>query len=295
MTRRWREAAADPLRPVVRFALRHWMRHEEMVRLRQQIRYLALAELLRRDRSDDGDLTPYELSVFSQNGEDGILSEIFRRIGPGDRTFVEIGASPNESNSAFLADARGWSGTFIEASDDELRELRSKYAASTRVRIVRSFVTPSNAAELSARVRPSGRLDLLSIDIDGNDYWVWKALAGLRPRVVVIEYNAHLDPTEVKVQPYAESAWDGTSFFGASLGAIVQLGQELGYRLVHLDLSGINAFFVEETAASGNFPSEEEVLRRVPNFYLYGFRHPTGAGEAGYLSPAAEGKDPSGR
>lgn len=289
MKARWEKAVA-PVRPVVRFALRHWMRHEEMVRLRQQVRYLALSELLRPDRSDEGDLTPYELSVFSQNGEDGVLSEIFRRIGPGERTFMEIGASLNEANSVFLADARGWSGTFVEASEAEFRDLSAKYSPSERVRILRSFVTPSNASDVAAQAAPSGRLDLLSIDIDGNDYWIWKALASaeLHPRVVVIEYNAHLRAADVNVRPYDDAAWDGTSYTGASLGAMVALGRELGYRLVHLDLSGINAFFVDEALANGRFPREEEVLRRVPNFFLYGFRHPEAKGERTYLSPNYE-------
>lgn len=289
MKAQWSKAAVGTVRPVVRFALRHWMRHEEMVRLRQQVRYLALAELLRGDRSEDGDLTPFELSVFSQNGEDGVLSEIYRRIGSGDRTFVEIGASPNEANSVLLADAKGWSGTFVEASEAEFRELSAKYGTSERIRVLRSFVTPANAGEVAAQARPPGRLDLLSIDIDGNDYWVWKALAGLRPRVVAIEYNAHLPPTSVHVQPYREEAWDGTSFFGASLGAMMQLGHELGYRLVHLDLSGINAFFVDETLVEGRFLAEERVARRVPNFFLYGFRHPDASGWPAYMSPGTDG------
>jgi len=269
------------------------MRHEEMVRVRQQVRYLALAELLRGDRSDDDDLTPYELSVFSQNGEDGVLAEIFRRIGAGGRTFVEIGASPNEANSVFLADARGWSGTFVEASEPEFRDLSVKYATNARVRVLQSFVTPANAEDVAARAGPPGRLDLLSIDIDGNDYWVWKGLAGLRPRVVVIEYNAHLAPADVHVHPYADAAWNGTSYFGASLGAMVQLGHELGYRLVHLDLSGINAFFVDESLIVGHFPAEDDVLRRVPNYFLYGFRHPEGRGAQSYLNPGSEGKLPT--
>src|SRR2546430_16765784 len=115
-------------RPFVRFLLRHWVRHEETIRIRQQLRYLALAHLLSRSESRPIDLTPFELSLFSQNGEDGVLAEILRRIGAGGKCFVEIGASVNEANCLLLADAYQWSGVFVEADIDEYTGLTRKYA-----------------------------------------------------------------------------------------------------------------------------------------------------------------------
>lgn len=266
-------AAVGLARPAVRFALRHWIRHEEMIRLRQQVRYLALAELLGRTKTDYGDLTPYELSVFSQNGEDGVLSEIFERIGAGRRRFVEIGASVNEANCLFLADARGWNGCFVEADADEHERLSAKYRASERVRVIRSFVTPKNAAQILREAGVDPGFDLLSLDIDGNDLWIWKALAELKPRVVVLEYNASLPAGSTLVQPYDQStSWDHSTFYGASLGAALHLAHIHKYRLVHLELSGNNAFFVSDVE-EGQFLPEAEVVSRAPNYFLYGLGH----------------------
>jgi hypothetical protein len=94
----------------------------------------------------------------------------------------------------------------------------------------------------------------LSIDIDRNDYWVWKAIEVVRPRVVVIEYNAALRPPLSLVVPYDPRAmWNGTNYFGASLEAMVRLGREKGYRLVGCSFSGGNAFFVRNDVAGTHF------------------------------------------
>src|SRR6266704_2814465 len=98
------------VRPFGRFVLRHWVRHEEIIRIRQQLRYLALAELLSRQVPPPSELTTFELSLFSQNGEDGVMTEILRRLGIRQGFFVEVGASSNEANCLSLADVFGWSG-----------------------------------------------------------------------------------------------------------------------------------------------------------------------------------------
>jgi hypothetical protein len=164
--------------------------------------YLALAELTRRANQPDGaapspltPLTRWELRVFSQNGEDGVLAEIFRRIGSGGRYFVEFGIeSGREGNSVYLADVDGWSGLFIEADPQMFDELQGKYRATDRVRTARSLVTPDNIERLLTEAGVPEEPDLLSIDIDGQDYWIWEAICAFRPRVVVIEYNSRLDP-----------------------------------------------------------------------------------------------------
>ena len=90
-----------------------------------------------------------------------------------------------------------------------------------------------------------------SIDVDGIDLGIWRALSIARPRLVVIEYNAALDPAAALVQPLEPPReWDGTDFFGASLGALRRVGREKGYRLVHTDVTGVNAFFVREDLAA---------------------------------------------
>jgi hypothetical protein len=279
-------AGTEAVRPLVRFTLRHWIRHDELVRIRQQMRYLGYNALLTRQAEASRDLTLYELSVFSQNGEDGVLQEIFRRIGTTNGYFIEIGASPNESNTVLLADAFGWQGTIIDASESESSGLTTKYASSDRVVVARAFVDASNINGLLDSEDIPTVPDLFSLDIDGNDYWVWSALEVIRPRVVVIEYNSHVPPDLEAVQPNEPTrAWNGTSFFGASLASFRSLASAKGYRLVHCDTSGINLIFVDKSTLGPDtdFLPEAEVISRVPNYYLYGLRHPDPAeGEPGH-------------
>lgn len=193
------------------------------------------------------DLSPFEYRVFSQNGEDGVIGEILRRLRVASRSFVEFGiGSGHQGNCVALADLHGWSGLFIESDDGAYRRLANKYRAIDRVRTLHATVTPTNIESLLAGAGVIEEPDVLSIDIDGADYWVWEAIVSFRPRLVVIEYNANLDPDRALVRPLAGRAWDGTDWFGASIGALRRLAAKKGYQLVHTDLCGINAFFVRE-------------------------------------------------
>jgi hypothetical protein len=221
-----------------------------------------------------GGLAPYELRVFSQNGEDGVLAEILHRIGSGGRWFVEFGIGPGlEGTCVLLADVHGWSGLFIEGADDHAAALAEKYRRIDRIRTLQSLVTVENVEQLFAEAGVPEDLDVLSIDIDGNDYWVWQAIERYTPRVVVCEYNGAIDPGLAVTQPYdATGGWDGTEFFGASLGAIVGLGAAKGYRLVHTDLTGTNAFFVREDLAEA-FADCADVPARAASYSFTDFRH----------------------
>ncbi len=193
------------------------------------------------------DLTPYEHRVFSQNGEDGVLAEILRRTGTRSRSFVEFGiGTGHQGNCLLLADVYGWTGLFLEPDEAAFPVLAAKYGPNPRVTVAQAAVTPDNVEALFAAHGVDDDLDVLSIDIDGMDYWVWKAITGYRPRVVVIEYNASLDPARNLVWPPDAGAWDGTSFYGSSIGALRRLATEKGYGLVHTDLCGVNAFFVRD-------------------------------------------------
>jgi hypothetical protein len=223
-----------------------------------------------------GQLTPFELRVFSQNGEDGILAEILARVGFGEGYFVEFGAeSGREGNCVYLADVANWRGLFMDSDAEAFSALQRKYRASDRVHTDHAMVTPANVQQLFAAAGVPREPALLSIDIDGSDYWVWEAIADYVPRVLVIEYNSALDPRRRLVQPAdLKDGWDGTEYFGASLGAMRALGERKGYRLVHTELSGVNAFFVREDLAEGRFPPVDDVpLRGAPNYFQYGQRH----------------------
>jgi hypothetical protein len=266
-------AAADPgaLGGAVQRAIKHSDRSRGV--------YPALGELAARYRDggawEPPDLTAFELRVFSQNGEDGVLAEILRRIGVAGGWFVEFGVQDGtEGNTVFLAQVLGWAGAYLEADAAQYEALQRRFAGNPRVRTVHAAVEPDTAEALFREAGVPEEPDVLSIDVDGNDYWIWKELSTYRPRVVVIEYNGALDPLSRRVMPYQPGfRWDHTSGYGASLGALEDLGAEKGYRLVHTESAGVNAFFVREELAEG-LPSGDAVPRRAANYALMGLGHP---------------------
>ena len=137
----------------------------------------------------------------------------------------------------------------------------------------KEFITAENINALFRKYGVPEAFDLLSIDIDGNDYWVWRAIAH-RPRVVVIEYNAHPPPQERKAIVYDPAfRWNGSDYFGASLRAMKELGDQKGYTLVHCERTGANAFFVATEALPPGFvPRSLEALYRPPNYLNRGLR-----------------------
>jgi hypothetical protein len=213
----------------------------------------------------------YQSQVCSQNAEDGIIHEIFRRIGTTTRTFVEVGVDGSESNTAFLL-SQGWSGFWLDANDKFLRALRGRAdLRGEHLRHVVAAATRENIAELFARLGVPAEFDLLSLDIDQNTYYLWQGLSGYRPRVVVVEYNAAV-PADVdwKVRYDANRTWDLTQNFGASLKAFELLGREHGYSLVGCDFMGVNAFFVRDDLLAGRFvePYTAENHHEPPRYSL---------------------------
>lgn len=229
---------------------RRAVRITSQMAVRNAVVYGNLALLTQRYGAPPG-LAGFELKVFSQNGEDGALAEIFHRIGTESQWFVEFGIGPGrEGNAVLLADVYNWRGVFLEGSESHFAELEYKYKAIDRVATCHAMVTAENVEDLLSAAQVPQSFDLLSIDIDGNDYWVWQAIASYRPRVVVCEFNGALDPALSLTQPYdPSSGWDKTDYYGASLKALTELGAHKGYTLVHTDLTGTNAFFVVDEHA----------------------------------------------
>ena len=215
------------------------------------------------------DLSRYELRVFSQNGEDGVLVEILNRIGTEHRYFVEFGIQEGvEGNCVLLADVLGWSGLFLEADPGFFASVSRKYAG-TPVAVRREMVTADRIEEILASAGVPADLDVLSIDIDGNDVYVWEALTTHTPRVVVIEYNSGIRGEGPLAQPHdPDRVWEGGSDWGSSLAALEAVGRRKGYSLVHTDLSGVNAFFVRDDL----LPSlgVDRAPRRTQNYGLTG-------------------------
>lgn len=215
-------------------------------------------ELLSQPRyADAKTLARFEHQVFSQGGEDGVVREIFRRIGETERTFVEIGVGNGlENNTAFLL-MQGWSGVWIEGDHAHCEAIRNtcrREIADGRLRLVESIVSAENVLDLVQGQHAAAEFDLLSVDVDRNTYHVWAALEALRPRVVVMEYNALFPADCAWIAEYdAAKWWNRTSYFGASLKALEVLGARLGYALVGCDIAGVNAFFVRTDLVADRF------------------------------------------
>jgi hypothetical protein len=188
--------------------------------------------------------------VYSQNDEDGIIHEIFRRIGTTDRRFIEIGVGNGLENNTLHLLALGWSGVWFEASQENVAKIKANVLAHLpegALHVSDTLVHSGNVDDQISSLASVDRPDLLSIDVDGCDYWVWNALSCVRPRVVVVEYNATWHPPLCVTVPDVPSrAWNGTSYFGTSLGALEKLGRSKGYNLVGCCYAGVNAFFVAE-------------------------------------------------
>jgi hypothetical protein len=224
---------------------------------------------------DERRLLKFGYRVYSQSDEDGILHEILRRIGSGSRTFVEIGAGDGLENNTLFLLAQGWRGLWIEASARKVAAARKKLGALVtegRLRVEKQFVTASNIDEKIRRLAPAPEVDLLSVDIDGNDYHVLRAIRSIEPRVIVAEYNAKFPPDVSWVMEYNEAhRWDESDYFGSSLKALETLLAERGYSLVGCNLLGCNAFFVRrELAVDPPFcsPFTAENHYEPPRYFL---------------------------
>ena len=217
-----------------------------------QINSFIRSELANSPRyRDPRKLNHYEHQAFSQNGEDGIVAEIFRRIGTKDRFFVEFGVGNGiENNTVFLL-MQNWRGAWIEGDAMCAAELQARFReplSEGRLKFLHSFITAENIESLFKQLDIPEEFDLMSLDIDRNTYHVWKALRRFKPRVLVVEYNATF-PADVEwVARYdAGKIWNNSCYYGASLKACERLGSELGYALVGCDFAGNNAFFVRQT------------------------------------------------
>lgn len=210
-----------------------------------------------------------EFKVFSKYGGDGLLLYIFSLVGVTSRTFVEIGVEDGrECNTANLSLNFGWQGMIIDADKERLESGKAFYEEKlgknfSKVKIVSSFVDAGNINQLISNNGISGEIDLLSIDIDGNDYWVWKAIKAVNPRVVVIEYNASFGWDKSMTIKYSQTFDVNKTepiYHGASLAALKKLANSMGYSLVACDSHGIDAFFVRKDLAQGKlaelFPKE---------------------------------------
>jgi hypothetical protein len=212
---------------------------------------LGRIELRQLAGSNVGDPRQSEFKVFSQWGEDGIIQHLLRCIPIERPVFVEFGVENyTESNTRFLLTNNHWSGLVIDGSADNIDYIRrDPIYWACNLKAEHSFITRDNINTLLARNGISGDIGMLSVDIDGNDYWVWQAMDTISPRIVVCEYNSHFGPTATVTTPYDPSfvrdrAHFSKIYYGASIAALCSLATRKGYSLVASNSAGNNAFFV---------------------------------------------------
>lgn len=220
-------------------------------------------------------LNRFEYQSFSQFGEDGIINEIFNRIGTTNKYFIEFGVeNGTECNSTLLL-YKGWKGLWIEGDAESVQHINAHMPgviSNGTLTVLNNFITAENIESLFTKGGSPAEPDLLSIDIDRNDYYVWNSIVTFKPRVVIIEYNAIFRPDVSFTVSYDGSkGWDKSSNFGASLGSLAKLGEEKGYSLVACNFAGVNAFFVRNDCLGDKFllPGDAAAHYEPPRYYLY--------------------------
>jgi len=252
-----------------------------LIRKRDEDKALYVAQFLEENLynnpkyKNSNRLNKHEYQAFSQYGEDGIIEEIFNRIGTTNKYFIEFGVENGlECNSLNLL-YKGWQGLWIEGSEMYCGEIKERFAdmiGKKQLTIKNQFITAENIESIFKSADSPAEPDMLSIDIDYNDYYVWEAIKNYKPRVVVLEYNAVYRPGTDFVVPYNPTrVWDGTSYFGASLTAFERLGGVKGYSLVGCSYAGTNAFFVRNDLINDKFeaPFTAENHYEPVRYFLY--------------------------
>ncbi|MDQ0133133.1 hypothetical protein J2T08_001034 [Neorhizobium galegae] len=210
-----------------------------------------LAHLKSAFVKDPKGLFDFEFKVFSQWGEDGIIEWLVEQLSPLPQIFIEFGVEDyTESNTRFLLMNRNWRGLVIDGSQDAIAKVRrSELHWRHDLTAHASFITRDNIDRIFEEHGFSGEIGLLSVDIDGNDYWVWEAIKSVNPGIVVCEYCAHFGDVHAVSVPYKEdftrhAGHYSGQYFGASLKAFISLAHRKGYTFLGTNASGINAFFV---------------------------------------------------
>ena len=226
----------------------------------------------------DGDpngLATAEKQIYSQFGEDGIIDHLIRHLPGIPPLFIELGTENyREANTRFLAVHRYWSGLIVEADARFVAMMRADGIPWKHgLRVIESWISASNVNELLGMAPTrEGEVGLLSLDIDGVDYWIWKAIDRISPWIVILEYRGDLGPGVVWTVPYDENFARSPNqyqnlYYGASLRALSELSARKGYRLVGVNRAGGNAFFVRSDILGSLIAREVSEVFRPSCFY----------------------------
>jgi hypothetical protein len=226
------------------------------VRAEHALRALLLAHHLEADQLPYPErLTAQRFRVLSQNEEDGILLALLREAGIGPRSCVEVGCGTNGGCTGFLVDELGFRGLMLDGHEPNVEAVRRRFNPEL-VTAEQAWITREGIDAIIQRNGFEGEIDVLSIDIDGVDLWVWEAIRVVDPRIVIIEYNSMMGPDRAVTIPYdpefRRRSLEGTKglYYGASLTALSRVATRRGYRLVCTDHRGVNAFFLRDDVAA---------------------------------------------
>lgn len=199
-----------------------------------------------------------EFQVCSQWGQDGIIEHLLTRVSVEDEAFVEFGVQDyTESNTRFLLQQRNWRGLVLDGDAANIAAIRAdELSWRYELTALHAFVTAENINELLVGAGFEGDIGLLSVDIDGMDYWVWKSIGAIEPRIVICEYNSLFGVRSAVTVPYEAGfhrarAHFSNLYFGASLPALCDLAEEKGYAFVGCTSAGNDAFFVRKDCVGG--------------------------------------------
>lgn len=193
----------------------------------------------------------FEFKVFSQWGEDGIIQKLIRHLEIPNPSFVEFGVEDFcESNCRFLLMHDNWRGLVIDGSAEHIASIRnSSMAWRHHLDAVCAFIDVDNISDLIAQSQFGDDIGLLSVDIDGVDYWVLDAIRACSPRILIVEYNSVFGADRAITVPYdarfrRTEKHSSNLYYGASLAAFHHLATQRGYALIGTNSVGSNAFFV---------------------------------------------------
>ena len=216
-------------------------------------------------------LKDIEFSVFSQFGEDGIIDWIINRIPKIEKIFLEIGTQDYwESNTRFLLKMRNWKGYIFEASKKDVSKIKSQRIYwQHKIQVTQAFVDKENINKLIDKNVSEKDIGLLSIDIDGNDYWIIEEIKNLSPSIIVCEFNSNYGDIH-KISSIYDSKFERSKkhfsniYFGASIQALKSMLQKKGYFFLGTNSAGVNAFFVREDLRD-NFKNKIKTIEIFPS------------------------------
>ena len=200
------------------------------------------------------DLNNYRRRVYSQAGEDGIIEQIFQTLDIKNGWYCEFGAGDGYwiSNTRKLRE-EGWNGVLIEGDEESFKNLKNNFVENPKVEIINSYVSCEEHESLDYLLSSTGiplDFDLLSIDVDGNDLWIWKSLTKYFPKVVVTEYNPSYDShVSMTIKYDKDHRFNSDNYYGATPGAFNKLAEEKGYVLIGFT-PGLNLFYCRKEFAT---------------------------------------------